>query len=230
MHNPTAVPRIPASASGVSTQRSGPNLSRNPAVARKTPPARPTSSPMTSTESSRASSTWRQSFTASTMLSSAKDPLQLLEIGLKRRRRIDERVLEEQCRIGGRLRLGRLDALAHQLDCPRLDLLCFRVVEQARSPKVPLVAPDTLVLLLLLDTLEVDVRLMVVGSRVRRNAVRDRLDERRPAAVARAGDGIACRLVHRQDVGAVDAHAGNAVADGLVGECLRARLRRDRRR
>ena len=38
--SPMAVPMIPASASRVSTQRSGPNRSRRPAVARKTPPAR----------------------------------------------------------------------------------------------------------------------------------------------------------------------------------------------
>src|SRR5712692_9767073 len=230
MQRPTAVPRMPASASGVSTQRSAPKRSRNPAVARKTPPARPTSSPSTSTESSRASSTWKQSFTASTMLSSAKDPLQLLEIGSKRCRRVDECVLEEQCRIGGRLCLRSGDRLSHQLGRPRLDLFGPHVVEHARTPEIALVAPDALVLLLLLDTLKVYVRLRIVGGRMRCSAVRHRLDEGRPAAVARTRDGITCRLVDRKDVGAVDAYAGNAVADRLVGECLRARLRSDRRR
>src|SRR5438876_2665973 len=159
MQRPTAVPRIPASASGVSTQRSGPNLSRSPAVARKTPPARPTSSPMTSTSSSRASSTWNASLIASTIESSAKNPPQLVEIGRKRRGRIDERVLEQQRRIGRRLGLCRSDPLAHQLRRPRPDLLRGRVLEDAEPAQVALVAPDALALLLLLDAFEVDVRL-----------------------------------------------------------------------
>src|ERR1041385_5568097 len=102
MQRPTAAPRMPASASGVSTQRSAPNRSRSPAVARKTPPARPTSSPITSTFGSRASSTWKASLIASTMESSAtENPPQLRQVGRERRGRIDERVLEEQRRIGG---------------------------------------------------------------------------------------------------------------------------------
>src|SRR5438067_4130258 len=118
MQSPTAEPRIPASASGVSTQRSAPNRSRSPAVARKTPPARPTSSPITSTDGSRSSSTWNASLIASTMLSSAiaEDPPQLLEVGVERGRRVDEGVLEEERRIRRRLRLGLGDPTAHQLE------------------------------------------------------------------------------------------------------------------
>src|SRR6185437_14770488 len=118
MHNPTAEPRSPASASGVSTQRSAPKRSRSPAVARKTPPARPTSSPMTSTESSRASSTWKASLIASTIKSSAKvaseNAAQFLEVARERRRRIDVRVLEDERDIGVRLRFGLGDAGAHR--------------------------------------------------------------------------------------------------------------------
>src|SRR5262245_55189562 len=179
MHRPTAAPRMPASASGVSTHRSGPKASRKPAVARNTPPARPTSSPMTMTSPSRSSSTWNASLIASTIESSAKQAPQLVEIGSERRRRIDERVLEQQRRIRGRLGLGGGDALAHQLGRPRLDLLRGRVVENAEPLQVRLVATDALVLLLLLDTLEIDVRLRVVGRRVRRGAIRHRLDEGR---------------------------------------------------
>src|ERR671930_1373012 len=118
MQSPTAEPRMPASASGVSTQRSAPKRSRNPAVTRKTPPARPTSSPITSTESSRASSTWNASLIASTIESSAtEDPPQLLEVGAERGRRVDVGVREEELRIGRRLGLGLRDAAAHQLLC-----------------------------------------------------------------------------------------------------------------
>ena len=47
-----AEPTIRLSASGVSITRSGPNSFCNPSVTRNTPPARPTSSPRTITDSS----------------------------------------------------------------------------------------------------------------------------------------------------------------------------------
>src|SRR6266566_6808831 len=224
MQSPTALPRIPASASGVSTQRFSPNRSRSPAVARKTPPARPTSSPITITVSSRASSTWSASFTASTRNFSAIPAL--AEI----RRRKDVGVLEDELgiRVGFGFRLG--DALPDQLERLVLDHLRGRVVEHAEAAEIRVVAADALVALLLLDAVEVDVRGRVVGGRVRSRSVRDRLDERRPASCAGALDRLPRRLVHREHVPAVHAHAGHPVADGLVGERLGARLRLERRR
>src|ERR671937_485292 len=156
MQRPTAEPRIPASASGVSTHRSGPNRSRRPAVARKTPPARPTSSPITRTDSSRSSSTWNASLIASTMESSgiAEDPPQLLEVGAERGRRVDVGVREEELGVGGRLGLGLRDPAAHQLLRLRAHRLGALLVEHVEPPEVRLVAPDGLALALLLDTLE----------------------------------------------------------------------------
>ena len=61
---PMALPMIPASARGVSKQRSAPNSSCSPVVARNTPPKRPTSSPSTTTRESRRISSRRQSLTA----------------------------------------------------------------------------------------------------------------------------------------------------------------------
>src|ERR1044071_2652835 len=117
MHNPTAEPSSPASASGVSTQRSAPKRSRSPAVARKTPPARPTSSPITITSGSRSSSTWNPSLIASTRVSSATEPPpQLGKVRLERRRRLGERVREEERRVRRRLGLRRGDPLAHSLE------------------------------------------------------------------------------------------------------------------
>src|SRR5216110_1094351 len=172
MQRPTAEPRIPASASGVSTQRSGPKRSRNPAVARKTPPARPTSSPMTSTSGSRSSSTWNASLIASTSVSSAtEDPPQLCEIPLERRGRLGVCVREEQRRIGRRLGLGLRDASAHQLRGLATHGLCGLVREQPEAAEVRLVAAEARVLLLLLDTRGVDVRGGVVRGRVRRRPV-----------------------------------------------------------
>src|SRR3954470_1232072 len=159
MQRPTAEPRIPASASGVSTQRSGPKRSRRPAVARKTPPARPTSSPITSTSGSRSSSTWKASLTASTRVSSAtEDPLQLREVGLVRRRRFDVGVLEDESGVGGRLGLGGGDPGAHQVGRFGTHGLGGFVGEQAQPLEVALVAAEALVLPLLLAALQGDVR------------------------------------------------------------------------
>ena len=87
----------------------------SPAVARKTPPARPTSSPITSTESSRASSVWKQSLIASIIRSSAKvaseDPPELGEVLRERRGRVRVRVLEHEPDVGLRLGLRLGDAL-----------------------------------------------------------------------------------------------------------------------
>src|SRR6266571_7808278 len=191
MHRPTAVPRMPASASGVSKQRSGPKRSRSPTVARKTPPARPTSSPITITEWSRASSTCSASLTASTIDSSANDALQLLEIRAERRGRIDVRVREEQFRIRRRRRLSRGNPRAHRVGRLPTHRLRELVVEDARAPQIALVASEALALLLLLDPLEVDVRALVVRGRVRHRPIGERFDERRPFPPAGAFDGLA---------------------------------------
>src|SRR5437762_509747 len=140
MHNPTAAPRIPASASGVSTQRFSPKRSRSPAVARKTPPARPTSSPITITSGSRSSSTCRQSLTASTIESSAtvasENPAQLGELRAKRLRRLRQRVLEEQRRVRRGLGLRGLDPAPHQIRRLGARLLHQIVRQHAQPPQV----------------------------------------------------------------------------------------------
>src|SRR5438105_1268130 len=150
-----------ASAGGGSTQRFSPNRSRSPAVARKTPPERPTSSPITMTVSSRSSSMCSASFTASTRKSSAIPALAQV------RRREDIGVVEDELGIRLGLRLGIGDSLPHRLECLVLHLLGGRVVEHAEPPEIDVVAPDALVALLLLDAIEVDVRARVVGGRVR---------------------------------------------------------------
>src|SRR5438874_395691 len=150
MHRPTALPRIPASARGVSKQRSGPKRSRRPAVARKTPPARPTSSPITITDGSRSSSTWNASLIASTRLSSAKRLPELVEIGAERHRRIGVRVREQELDVGGRLRLGIGDARAHRVGSFGTDRGGEIVVQDPGATQVALEPADALPLLLLL--------------------------------------------------------------------------------
>src|SRR5229473_1963787 len=151
MQSPTAVPRIPASASGVSKQRSGPKRSCNPAVARKTPPERPTSSPSTITDESRSSSTCKQSLIASTIERSAKRASQLVEIRSERLWRIHVCVRKQQLDVCRGLGFGRLDRLAHRLHRLRTDRRGEVVVQDPRTPQVPLEAPNTLALPRLLD-------------------------------------------------------------------------------
>src|ERR671916_553425 len=60
--SPMAAPTIKLSATGVSITRVGPNSSWSPCVTRNTPPARPTSSPITITVSSERISSARPSW------------------------------------------------------------------------------------------------------------------------------------------------------------------------
>src|SRR3954470_20689372 len=143
MQRPTAVPRMPASASGVSTQRVAPKRSSKPAVARKTPPARPTSSPSTITSPSRASSTCSAWFTASTSVSSA-----MAEV----RRRVDVGVREEELWIGGCLGLCGGDARAHEILCLLAHGGNTLVIDETDATQERLVLPDALAGALLLDT------------------------------------------------------------------------------
>src|SRR6266508_1900922 len=158
MQSPTAPPMIPASARGMSTQRSGPKRSRSPAVARKTPPARPTSSPSTMTVSSRSISTWSASLTASTRYFSAKDPPQLREVGGERRGRIGVRAVEHERDVRLGLGLRGRDPLAHHRERPVLHLVGVRVRQHAQPAEIALVAADALAGDSVLDALGVDVR------------------------------------------------------------------------
>src|SRR6185312_5332647 len=97
-------------------------------VARKTPPARPTSSPITITVSSRASSTWKPSLIASTMKSSRVSAIPALAEG---RRGEDVGVVEDELGIGLRLGLRLCNAGAHRLERLVLDLLGGRIVQHA---------------------------------------------------------------------------------------------------
>src|SRR5262249_41433911 len=230
MQRPTALPRIPASAKGVSTHRSAPNLSRSPAVARKTPPARPTSSPMTITFGSRPSSTWNASLIASTSVSSLtlEHLPQLGELGRERRRRRRVGVLEDEPGVGRRLRLGRRDPRTQGVRCFGARGLRELVVQDAHAAQVRLVASEALALLLLLDPLEVDVGARIVGRRVRGRPVRDRLDERRALTGPGARNSIASDLIDGEHVPAVHPDARNAVTRRLVRKRLGRRLRRQR--
>ena len=188
---------MPASASGVSTQRSGPNSSSRPSVARKTPPRLATSSPSTITESSRAIS-WRSpSFTAC-------DERPHGHVSVSRRR---VAVAAERAR---RQRVGRVEDLPSGRDpagIPRSrspssisasasspDLADRPIVEHAELPQLALEAAEALPLSRRPELRRVHVAAGVVGGGVGRAAEGDRLDELRPFAGARPR----CRLRARR--------------------------------
>ncbi len=105
-----------------------------------------------------------------------------------------------------------------------------RVVEQAAAAQEALVAAQALARLRLLDPGLVDVDARVVGGRVRRGAVGDGLDERRPLPRPGPRDGLAGGQVDGQDVGAVDPDPRHPVARGLVDQGPRPGLLGERRR
>src|SRR5215218_2614226 len=210
MARPTAVPRMPASASGVSTQRSGPKRSRSPAVARKTPPARPTSSPMTITVLSRSISPWRASLTASMSV--------LLGIG----------VLGDEVGVRVGQRFGGGDTRAHRFESLRAGCFGELVVDHADPAEVALVTAEALVFPLALDAVGVDVRARVVGRCVWGATVGDRLDEGRTLSGTGAHEGFSGRFVHGEHVTAVHPYPGYPVADGLVRQRLGPGLSRER--
>ena len=88
------------------------------------------------------------------------------------------------------------------------------VAEDPRAPEVALEASNALALLLFLDAFLVDVRAWIVGGGVRRGAIGDRLDERRPVSRPRARHRLASRLVTGEHIRAVDAEAGHPVPHG----------------
>ena len=79
-----------------------------------------------------------------------------------------------------------------------------------------------------LDLIVAAVGARVVGGRVPLQAIRDRLDERRALTRARPRDRLARDGDDRQQIVAVDAHAGQPVRLRLGGEVLRGGLLADR--
>src|SRR3954471_12386819 len=98
---------MPASASGVSKQRSSPNFAVRPSVIRKTPPSAPTSSPKTRTRSSAFIASHRAAFSACAMVVAAISALLGAQLGRQPRAllaqlrgRLGEDVLEQLQRVG----------------------------------------------------------------------------------------------------------------------------------
>src|SRR5512143_2374801 len=192
---PIAMPRMPPSFSGVSITRSGPNRRSNPSVARKTPPSRPTSSPRTQTDGSRAISVASASLIALISVTSAiASPLpgeQGIALLCEMPGNSGVDILEHAGQRNGRRPFRRLDRPAHGL--LRSRLLPGRVLEQAPSLEERGEAPDRVLPAPGRHLLFGPVDRRIIGGRVRPEAIRERLDQRpplsRPGAVHRVPDG-----------------------------------------
>src|SRR5687767_11672736 len=170
--SPMAEPTIRLSASGVSMTRKGPNSSWSPCVTRKTPPALPTSSPITMTVSSERISSASPSWMACSRFFSAISSL-----------RVD--ALERLLGLGeGRLLrvLARLGDLGLNLGG---DLFFPCLIEDPVLQEVPLEAGDGVLQPPLLDLLALAVAAVVVVGGVGGHPVRLGLYEGRSVAPAR---------------------------------------------
>ncbi|CAM5726419.1 hypothetical protein STENM223S_01310 [Streptomyces tendae] len=211
MAMPTAVPRMPASASGVSVQRSSPNSLARPSVIRKTPPSVPTSSPMTCTDGSSVMASRNArvracamvaGFTATAVMAALlptrprpparREPFPLLQqlgrgLGVHMREQVHGVQLRVLVHAGAQTGGHRLGVL------PGADA---GLVQQAASGQSPLQQGDRVVRPPGLDLGVAAVAGRVVGVGVGVHAVGDRLDQGRAAARAGAAHRVGEDLVH----------------------------------
>ena len=236
MQRPTAAPRIPASESGVSTQRSGPEpvaqARRRPEDAAEAPDVladhhhrvvareldvQRVVDRLDEEELARRHGRRAHPCTRRARRGRARAPA--ADRRTHARRRARGRPAARSRRPRSPARIVASASLANRRD--------RRVVEQAEPPQVALEHGDAVALLLRRDAVRVDVEARVVRRRVRRRAIGDRLDERRAAARAGARDRLAHRLVDGEHVVAVDRARR---ASRSRPPCRRAAPRRSARR
>src|SRR5687767_12155085 len=196
-----AAPAIMPSVSGVSSTRLSPYLAHRPSVAPKTPPLRPTSSPMTMTRSSRSISSSMAERIASRMFSSAISvalPGDRLD-GCGSATARDRLGVDPLMRVVGGGLGTRLGSLRGVVDL-RLDLgangFVALIGQDSGGAKLIGEHRDRVALLERLHLSGIAVAALVVVRRVARQAHHLGLDERRTLAAARAvvrfaGGGIA---------------------------------------
>src|SRR5690606_30059123 len=234
---PTARPPSAVSASGVSITRFRPNCSRNPKVARNTPPLTPTSSPSTTTLSSSCMARCRARLTASTRLSffsfmalpsgclASCDALaQHLALLSQHSRPTRVEIVENRL---GRLLAGFLETLHRLLHLGLAGgdqvLLAGLVPIAARGEK-GLQALDRLALPGLLDLFGWPVAGRVIGSGVIAETIAEAFHQRRSLALTGTIQGRLQACMHGQNVIAVDLFAGETGADGFLRQGWRAAL------
>src|SRR5438105_2543036 len=189
------------SLNGVSRTRLSPYLAHRPSVAPKTPPLRPTSSPMTMTRSSRSISSSIAERIASRMFISAMSAIL----------RVHEAARRGRVRIGSRLGTlgGFVDFLLDLRPQPLVDL----IGQQAQGPQLVGEQGHRVLLLQRVDLGGVSVAALVVVRLVAGQPDHTGFDEGWAAAASRALVRLLAGRVAGEDVAAVDRNALESVAN-----------------
>src|SRR5438132_539389 len=208
--SPTDSPAMAFSASGVSSTRSGPKRCKRPSVARNTPPSAATSSPRTRTAPSSAMARASARLTAWTRLISGIAVS--LPLGGERRSALPGEILG-QCLVGEVEDRFRLLRRSRQIGLHCLvDRTCYLGEQCFLVGFGPNPAADQVVSQpgdRIFGPMRAHIGIAsiaagVVGGGVVAQPIGQRLDQGRPAAGPRLGDGAAYRLAHRDHIVAVD--------------------------
>src|SRR2546428_5986062 len=172
-----------------------------PAVARNAPPFPPSSSPKTRPRSSRAISRVSASLTASTTVRSATPvPVEALQVAAQPRRCVLVHLSEIERRIRSRLLLRFVPRHPELFFDLILDAIERGAVHDSARDQVPLHAAQRVAVDPELMHLARLVSGWIVGRRMEAEPVRDRLDKRRPLAVASTGNRLTHRPLHGEKV------------------------------
>src|SRR6516162_654640 len=170
---PTQSPPIKASDNGVSKTRSPPKRRCKPAVARKTPPLTPTSSPKTTTSGSSASARASAKLIASTSVTSGIEVLDFLTLAGIGAWQSGVEMVEHRFR---RTRTGRqivLDGRRHFLLALAGDFFLVRLAPIHSTDEIVSQPGDRLLLPALLDFFRRAITRRVVGGGVITKAITD---------------------------------------------------------
>src|SRR5271157_173574 len=201
---PTPTPMMDASARGESMIRFGPYLSYRPAVARKTPPRLPTSSPTMKTSGSRASSSSRARRMASIKVISGMTDLLgingmqgILHRRVRRSRGVRYRLIDHRHRFPFQF--------FHLFPGQDLSGLQGTLGDQ-----------QGIVFLMLLDLLPGTVGAVVIVGGVRGQAVGTGLDQTRTLPGAGAAHRFLHSSMHLDHVRPIHRHSGQSQSTGLI--------------
>src|SRR6516165_660564 len=228
---PTQRPLMRSSASGVSSTRSDPKRSWRPAVARKTPPSTPTSSPSTTTLGSSSIARPSARLMASTNVASAivlsGEFAALRGIGLGQ---LGVEMIEHafgptwrRCQIAFDCLLDAFVALGDKL-------LLVRLAPHFLANEIRPEARNRLLLPMSLDFFSRTIARCIIGGCMIAEPVGDRLDEAGAFAVAGCGNGLFSRHAHRQHIVPIDLLASETGGDGFLRQRFAASLKSQRHR
>src|SRR5215470_9837587 len=227
---PTQSPPIKASDSGVSKTRLAPKRCCKPAVARKTPPLTPTSSPKTTTSGSSASARARAKLIASTRVTSGIEVLDFLTLAGVGAWQSSVEMLEHRFRLTRAGRQVVLDGRRHFLLEFAGDFFLVRFAPIHSTDEIVPQPDDRLLLPALLDLFRRAITRRIVGGSVIAEPVSDSLYQVRSFACPSGSDRrIGCRA-HSNDIVAVDLFSGKPCGDRFLRQCLRRRLQPERDR